>query len=93
MRTYLLSLLFLTFLCTCGPAQITAQTSNSEADRPLTYYLPDLSYDPAITTPEEYLGWQVGDWHVSHDLQQGYMRLLASQSDRMTLEQIGRTYC
>jgi hypothetical protein len=92
MRTYLLSLLFLTFLCTCGPAQITAQTSNSEADRPLTYYLPDLSYDPAITTPEEYLGWQVGDWHVSHDLQQGYMRLLASQSDRMTLEQIGRTY-
>lgn len=80
------------FLCTCGPAQMTAQTSNSEAERPLTYFLPDLAYDDAITTPREFLGWQIGDWHVSHDLQQAYMRLLASQSDRIVLEEIGRTY-
>ena len=92
MRPYFLTLLLLTILCTCGPAQMTAQTSNSEEDRPLTYYLPDLNYDPAITTPEEFLGWQVGDWHVSHDLQQAYMRLLAGESDRVTLEEIGRTY-
>lgn len=88
MRPYLLTLLLLTVICTC----VRAQTSNSEEDRPLTYYLPDLNYDPAITTPEEFLGWQVGDWHVSHDLQQAYMRLLAGESDRMTLEEIGRTY-
>ena len=87
-----LCLLVLLLLCSCGPAYVLAQTANSEADRPLTYYLPDLNYDPAITTPEEFLGWRVGDWHVSHDLQQAYMRLVASQSDRIVLEEIGRSY-
>lgn len=71
---------------------MTAQTSNTEEDRPITYYLPDLAYNSDITTPEEFLGWQIGDWHISHDLQQAYMRLVASQSDRIKLEEIGRTY-
>ncbi|OAV46149.1 zinc carboxypeptidase [Lewinella sp. 4G2] len=79
-------------LCTCVSAQLFAQTTNSETPKELTYYLPDLDYNPNITTPEEFLGWQIGDWHISHDLQQAYMRLLASQSDRMTLEEIGRSY-
>jgi len=74
------------------PLLLRAQTSNSEEDRELTYYLPALDYNPAITTPKEFLGWQIGDWHVSHDLQQAYMRLLAGQSDRMVLEEIGRSY-
>lgn len=82
----------LLLVCTCVPAQVAAQTSNSEEDRPLTYYLPDLDYNSDITTPKEFLGWQVGDWHISHDLQQAYMRLLASQSDRIILEEIGRSY-
>jgi len=77
------ALLILPFLLFALTPLLPAQTSNSEEDRPLTYYLPDLNYDPAITTPEEFLGWQVGDWHVSHDLQQGYMRLLAGESDRI----------
>ena len=88
---HLLSPLFVLLLCTCGPA-LFAQTTNSEEGRPLTYYLPDLAYDPAITTPEEFLGWQIGDWHISHDLQQAYMRLVASQTDRMVVEEIGRSY-
>ena len=86
MRT--LFLLSLVLLCTC----VRAQTANSEADRPLTYYLPDLAYDPSIPTPESFLGWQIGDWHISHDLQQAYMRLLAASSDRIELVEIGRTY-
>ncbi|MEL7161009.1 MAG: M14 family zinc carboxypeptidase, partial [Bacteroidota bacterium] len=69
-----------------------AQTANTEQDRPLTYYLPDLNYNPGITTPEEFLGWQIGDWHISHDLLQAYLRLLASESDRIQLEEIGRSY-
>ncbi|PPK85763.1 zinc carboxypeptidase [Neolewinella xylanilytica] len=67
-------------------------TANSDEGRPLTYYLPDLEYDPNIPTPEEFLGWQIGDWHISHDLQQAYMRALAASSDRITLEVIGHTY-
>lgn len=86
-------LLLLTLLSlTCGPALLSGQTTNSEADRPITYYLPDLNYDPSIPTPEEFLGWQIGDWHISHDLQQAYMRLLAASSDRIVLEEIGRSY-
>ncbi|MEM9929214.1 MAG: M14 family zinc carboxypeptidase [Bacteroidota bacterium] len=85
---FLLSLLL--FILT--PLLLPAQTSNSEEDRPLTYYLPDLDYNPAITTPKEFLGWQIGDWHISHDLQLAYLRLIASQSDRILLEEIGRSY-
>ena len=95
-RHFYLLLCFL--LCTCVRAQLQAQrsperpTANSDSPRELTYYLPDLAYDPSIPTPESFLGWQIGDWHLSHDLQQAYMRLLAASSDRIELLEIGRSY-
>lgn len=58
----------------------------------LTYYLPDISYDKNIPTPEEYLGYQVGEWHVSHDQLVSYMKTLAEKSDRITLETYARSY-
>lgn len=58
----------------------------------LTYYLPDIAYDPAIPTPESFLGWQIGEWHISHDLQLSYMRLLAAASPRITLTEYARTH-
>lgn len=58
----------------------------------LTYYLPDIAYDPAIPTPESFLGWQIGEWHISHDLQLSYMRLLAASSPRITLTEYARTH-
>jgi len=61
-------------------------------DKPLTYYLPDIEYDEDIPTPKEYLGWQIGDWHISHDLLQGYLRLLASSSDRVYIEEYARSH-
>ena len=87
-RSTQLFLLLSVLLCTC----VRAQTANSEETRPITYYLPDLEYDPSVPTPESFLGWQIGDWHISHDLQQAYMRLLAASSDRVSLVEIGRTY-
>jgi hypothetical protein len=78
------------FAGTCVRAQ--PPTANSERERPLTYYLPDLDYDESIPTPEEFLGWQIGDWHISHDLLQAYLRTLAASSDRIELEVIGRSY-
>ncbi|WP_245911507.1 M14 family zinc carboxypeptidase [Neolewinella xylanilytica] len=97
-KTYSSLLLLAVLLCTRAPAQMLPEpltdgpTANSDEGRPLTYYLPDLEYDPNIPTPEEFLGWQIGDWHISHDLQQAYMRALAASSDRITLEVIGHTY-
>lgn len=61
-------------------------------DLPLSYYLPDVSYNDDIPSPEEFLGWQVGEWHVSHDLQQHYMRKLAETSDRVTLTEYARSH-
>lgn len=58
----------------------------------LTYFLPDLEYNKTIPSPEEFLGWQLGEWHISHDLQQSYMRLLARLSPRMTLTEYARTH-
>ncbi len=59
----------------------------------LSYYLPaDVRYDPAIPTPADYLGYQVGEWHVSHDQLVGYCRALAAASDRVSLTEYGRTY-
>ena len=88
MRLFLTLLVFPLLLCTSA----LAQTSNSGTSQPLTYYLPDLAYNEAITTPEEFLGWQIGDWHISHDLLQAYIKQLARESDRMVVQEIGRTY-
>ena len=58
----------------------------------LNYYLPDIEYDPAIPTPEEFLGYQIGEWHISHDLQLMYMRELARKSNRISIEEYARSY-
>jgi hypothetical protein len=59
----------------------------------LSYYLPqDNSYDQKIPTPESILGFQVGEWHVSHDKLVEYMKALAKASDRISIENRGTTY-
>ena len=59
----------------------------------LSYYLPqDNSYNQNIPTPESILGFQVGEWHVSHDKLVEYMKALANASDRISLENRGTTY-
>ncbi|MEM9819835.1 MAG: M14 metallopeptidase family protein, partial [Bacteroidota bacterium] len=58
----------------------------------MSYYLPDGNYNPAIPTPESVLGFQIGEWHISHDKLVMYMQALANASDRITLTQYGRSY-
>ena len=67
-------------------------SSLSAQDKPLSYYLPDIKYDNSITTPKEYLGWQIGDWHISHDLLIGYMREIAAQTDRVYIGEYARSH-
>lgn len=59
---------------------------------PLTYYLPDIAYDPAIPTPEAFLGYQVGEWHISHDLLVAYMKVLDAASPRIMLTEYARSH-
>lgn len=61
-------------------------------DVDLSYYLPDIEYDPSITTPLEFLGHEVGELHVTHDKLYYYMKHLAEESERITLSEYARTH-
>ncbi|MEM0927977.1 MAG: M14 family zinc carboxypeptidase [Pseudomonadota bacterium] len=52
----------------------------------------DVRYDDDITTPDEHLGFGLGDYAVRHHQLVSYMELLAEQSDRITVEEIGQTH-
>ncbi len=59
----------------------------------INYYLPDsITYDPRIPRPEEVIGHEVGKWHVTHDKLLLYMRTLAQISDRIEIEEHGKSY-
>lgn len=63
------------------------------AQVPLSYYLPgDVTYDPAVPTPQEFLGFQIGEQHVSHDQIVAYMKELGRTSARVTVTEYARTY-
>lgn len=72
--------------------KVIGQANDGTLHKPLNYYLPDIAFNPAITTPEAFLGFQVGEWHVSHDLMVSYMKLLAAQSERVDVIEYGRTH-
>lgn len=56
-------------------------------------YLPSgVSYNPNIPTPESVLGANIGEWHVRHDQLVEYMKRLAEASDRVSIEETGRTH-
>ncbi|MCB9283788.1 MAG: zinc carboxypeptidase [Lewinellaceae bacterium] len=78
-------LILVLFLCFVGEF-LTAQNI------PLSYYLPAGDYDPAIPTPEQVLGFSIGKWHLTHDQLLMYCREVAGRSDRVRMEEIGRTY-
>lgn len=84
MTTYLSH--FITSCCICLAFTQVVQLSAQYAEVDLNYYLPEESYDPSITTPEEYLGYQVGQRHVSHDELVEYMNVLADESPRIALD-------
>lgn len=56
------------------------------------YLPPDTQYNVEVTTPTQALGATVGEWHVRHDQIAHYMQVLASQSDRVSLVETGRTH-
>ena len=59
----------------------------------LSYYL-DLTiliYNK-IPTPNELLGFEVGEWHISHDKLVSYVYKLSELSDRIKIENRGKTH-
>lgn len=59
----------------------------------LSYYLPQgVNYDSKIPTPKSVIGHEVGEWHITHDKLVQYMYTLADASDRITIENRGKTF-
>lgn len=82
------SLLLLVLLISPAIAQ-----NPSEAEASMEYYLPqDVSYDTSIPTPEDIIDMVPGEWHVRHDQLVKYMYAVAESSDRISIEEFGRTY-
>jgi hypothetical protein len=72
---------------------ITSITFQAQSKIDLSYYLPtNVSYNSNIPTPKSVLGYEVGEWHVSHDKLVEYMKVLANSTNRITLDDRGKTY-
>jgi hypothetical protein len=53
---------------------------------------PDLSYDTDITSPIEYLGYELGDEFTFHYQVMDYFKVLDEESDRLSFHKYGTTY-
>ncbi|MDO6492147.1 MULTISPECIES: M14 family metallopeptidase [unclassified Cellulophaga] len=74
-------------------AFLVFQLNQAQEKLDLNYYLPqNVTYNPNIPKPIDIIGHEVGEWHVSHDKLQFYMKALAKASDRITIENRGETY-
>jgi hypothetical protein len=72
---------------------LIVSTIEAQNNIDLSYYLPqDISYNQNIPSPEQIIGHQVGEWHVTHDKLIQYMYALANASDRITIEDRGQTF-
>jgi hypothetical protein len=61
---------------------------------PLDYYLPaGTSYDAAVPSPENFFGFQIGEWHLRSERVAEYCRAIAAAApSRVKLNVIGYTY-
>lgn len=57
------------------------------------YFFPaGTTFDPAIPTPEQFLGYPIGDWHTRHDRIVSYFEELGRVSPKAHFQIIGYTY-
>ena len=69
------------------------QTVVTIAQQDLSYYLPKgMTYNASIPKPQDVLGFQVGEFHASHDNLVSYFRQLAQSSPRVKYETYGKTH-
>ena len=59
----------------------------------LDYYFSEFETpNSSIPTPKEIIGHEVGEWHVTHDKLVQYMYALADASNRIAIEDRGKTF-
>jgi hypothetical protein len=77
-------LLLTTALCIC-------LIMNSQVT--IDYFLPaDITYNKEIPAPKQFVGHEIGEWHLTHDKLLYYMLELARVSDRAIWEEYSKSY-
>jgi hypothetical protein len=56
------------------------------------FFTSEVTFNKLIPTPESILGYQVGEWHPSHDQVINYLTILSKASSRFKLENRGITH-
>ncbi|PVM88412.1 peptidase M14 [Caulobacter radicis] len=82
-------------LLAAAVAGATLSAAPAALAAPIGYYFPQAAtadLDPAIPTPEAFLGYSIGSQYTRHDQVVAYLKELDRLSDRITVEEIGRTY-
>jgi hypothetical protein len=94
MRSFLPFRPALLALVTALAPSLRAAEPSSLGGEPLGYYLPaGSSYDPAVPTPAQFFGFNLGAWHLRADQVEAYLRAVAAAApDRVKIEVIGRTH-
>lgn len=92
-KSVLFTLLFSLFFGQAFAQQFSRDFIRSGGEVSLEYFLPgDVTYDASIPKPAEYLGFEVGSWHLRHDLMIRYLDALALASDRVSITHYGRSH-
>ena len=60
--------------------------------QPAYFYPTETNFDPAIPTPEQFLGYAIGTHHTRHDQVVNYLRELDRLSDRLFVKNLGVTF-
>lgn len=71
---------------------VAAQAADRVHEADANMYPSNAGYNPAIPTPESFLGFELGEEPVRHHQLVDYLNLVAGLSDRMTVETIGYSH-
>ncbi|MEE2824999.1 MAG: M14 family metallopeptidase [Planctomycetota bacterium] len=80
-------------VCLVGQTPAPREAAQSESadlalaeDLPTRFWPKDVGFDPAIPTPAEVIGFEIGQRHLNHAQLVHYLQVLADQSNRVSIE-------
>ena len=71
---------------------LVISAAHAQTEKIAYYFDPEIVFDTAIPSPEEFLGYPIGSRVTEHSRINAYFEKLAELSDRTRLIEIGRTH-
>lgn len=92
MRLLLPCILLILFILSGIPAKVLSAVPLVADDDHFQYLPADLKFDSAIPTPQQHLGFRIGERHLQHHQLVSYLRRLAELSPRVQLKTYAYTH-